>query len=621
MASISLSQKRASVVGSWSSWASMSGSDPVCTTFYDYVVYKATVNYSGATAYQSVKVGIPIGLNTAASRSCSITAYLYTSDPSGSYSAPSGYIASKVLSTSISGSTAIKYLEFTGLNLTATTIYIWFNVAYDTYDDGIVAYAYHGSATITGTPKSNPVMSLSFSGTTNGITVTVANGSGKALVCTFTADNGQQLAQSNSFTTGSVFIQYDLPTWFNKANVTDSTYLHVNVSVTGGNPNPLTGSFTLNATGNESIKPVVGTPTKTLVQPSSAITQDYPSTYIANVSKCKVTVAITRPTNAAIDDDRVYLSRPGGTTIKMTRVGTSDTFEGTSPVPGDVTFTVTVTDVRGCTASNTVELTGVVPYTKPYVTVNYCQRCDSLGAEESGGTHYKIRVTAHIDTGLTGNSVTLLAVGFLGEDPRYRHNLTSGTTGGPYSGCDQPNRTYRITVVIKDKISGEVESEYKLPGKQRDFVLSHVGGKTHLGIGTTPGESNNNTVELPADGDFLIGGTPAQAYPIPYSDDTSGASFGKDFTSIDVTNRKATTNATAMFFYDSTGATSFAEMPSDRSSGWAGMRQVLILNTDYAMVIVYEILPLPGRIWMRLWRSAGSPQWSDWRYHPPTAAT
>ena len=343
-----------------------------------------------------------------------------------------------------------------------------------------------------------------------------------------------------------------------------------------------------------------------------------------------MTAIITRPTNAAIDDDKVYLSYPGGATVKMTRVGTADKFEGTTatPITGDTTFTVQVTDVRGQTAQNTISVANVVAYTLPSVTKNILKRCDSEGNEDSGGEYYQIRVTANINTKLPNNQVTKLTVGIKG-DTANRYNLTSGQTSEPHGGLTQPNRAYTLTVVIQDKISGEIESEYKIEGKQRDFVLNHVGGKTHLGIGTTPLGGDVNTVEVPMNGLFLVGGIPAQAFTIPYTNDTDGSTFNKDFLHVDFTTRTAAANATVFFKINAAGIGETTNYPVMASGdypdfyghyGWAGLRTVTLLDEDFAMVQITEFAPIPGRIWFNthVKTAEGQETWSGWKYHPPT---
>ena len=469
-----------------------------------------------------------------------------------------------------------------------------------------------------------------------------------------TRDGNTTLFTDTVDSNGIFHITVDTVRWFNAAGVTDSLSMPIRIEITGDSPNQLSSdnySYREHrASAINSMRPTVSSITKLIQQPDG-FPNDYASTYIAGFSKCKLTAVITRPTNALVST--VTLSYPGGRTVTMTPVsGRTDTYEGTtfSALAHDTTFTVTVTDARGLSNTGTESVAGVVPYVLPSVSIDPANtyRCNSQGVKTDGGDHYKIRVTAQIYTNLTNNTITELTVGLKsvpdGTPGRYPipTNGNISDTLPPVSAAaantlSQPKQAYVLTIIIQDRISGQVIREYTLKGLQRDLVLNHLGGLTHLGIGTTPVEDDQNSIELPKDGVFLLGGIPAQAFNIPYSNNTDGTSFNYDFLNVDLDERTAATNAAAYFAIpseymsmDPPRYTNYPVMSYDghddfyKDSGWAGLRTVFVLDEYRALVQILELQPIPGRIWINT-RVYGAgmvePRWNGWKYHPPTAIT
>jgi len=578
------------------------------------------------------------------SQDCTYKLYLYSQDPAGYSSQPSNYLTS-TSGTKASNTNVIQW-TIAGSYASNSTLYILIIVD---YGSGQVTLN-HGSSSLveTYTAKALPQIAFgSIAADANGMKIPIINGSNYSLTCVITAGNtttpgnNAELYRGTS-STGQFNVSINAVQWFNAANVTTSLSIPITISVTGNSPNSLSGNGTYTESRQASInsmKPAVGSPSTQIQQAAGAATQYYPNTYIAGYSKCKVTATITRPTNAAVST--VRLSYPGGATVTMQPVsGSSNTYAATTSaaLAQNTTFTVTVTDVRGLSNSNTVSVTGVVAYVLPSVTIDTANtyRCNSQGVKTNGGDYYRIKVTAQINTSLPNNAITELTVGQKGASAAQRHNISSGTTSSAFGTLSDPKKAYVLTIIIQDKISGQITREYTLKGKQRDLVLNHDGGHTHLGVGTTPVgkevEQYKDTIELPQDGLFMLGGIPVQAFNYPYIGNRTSDNpcFGRDFRNISA-DRTGEANAAALFGFSASQYSSWSNVPTDpldqqsagiMTKGWIGWREVYFANQDIVLVKIIEIAPVAGRIWFcsrAKSSSTGAYTWTSWRYLMPTS--
>lgn len=591
----------------WGSWGSVTGNTTIGSNYNCHCVYSASVSMAGASSLNSVTFKDTFAADMSAS--LTLQCYLYSSDPTsgGATSPPSGYISSYQTVKNITAAGLTNTISFTGLNLSsASMLYVWVTASYNASGGAIYCCDMSGvdqPTTITGS-FSAAVMSLSISPATvttgNAVALSVANGSGYTLTATFKYGNTTLATQTFYYGSTSVTCP---KSWFTTAGVTMLTSMTVSVTVTGGT-STMTDSFTLSA-GND-MKPTVGTPTAAIVQASSA--SDFPSTYIAGVSKCKVSAAVSTGSNASIST--VRLTYPGGAAVNMIYNSGTGKYEGTTaaPITVDTTFTVTATDVRGLSASSTVSVSGVVPYTAPSVVINTAYRCDSSGTEESGGAYWKIKVTATYSTNLTGNSLTKLTAGIEGGTA---NNLTSGTLSSPFSGMTNSKAAYKVIVTVKDKVSGEVTKEITLEGLSRNIVVLRSVDGTYVGVGTTPtNTSGKSTVEMPEGGRVLTGGIDYGAFEAVANEGSYNSSFGSDMLNVNRQNRYAEENAAAAF---STFTGNISNIPSTISSTsiFAGLRMVLLINQYQAFVLLFETSPTPGRVWINTYTNTA---WQGWKY-------
>lgn len=210
MGSISFSEKcaRRASDGAWS-WGGMSGEDYVDNNSFNYycVVYKANVTYSGSETLQSVTAGVHIyaGGSTLALNGATVRGYLYTSDPTGGGSLPSG-ISSGSTATDMTSTGSYYSFTFSGLNITSSVVYIGFTVDKPSqYGSTAHAVAQAGTAGISGV----------FSGyvppgPTTYYRVTAAAGTGIAS----TSGSGQYSAGYNLVISCTVMSGYNFDGWY-----------------------------------------------------------------------------------------------------------------------------------------------------------------------------------------------------------------------------------------------------------------------------------------------------------------------------------------------------------------------------------------------------------------------
>lgn len=606
----------------WSGWKDLNTYDLISDYRNDYVVYKVEPNYSTHATVTSFSFTARIGYGGPSefhnsSHSATIKAYLYASNPVGGggstspSSPPSGYLDVKTVQETIvdfggHNGTAITF-TFTGLNITAGRLFVWLC---DTNQAGGYDYAYSAYVSATTDGYSSPLsISLASGSVTTGNkqVVTIVNGSGKTITVEFKY-NGTRVA-SGSTSTGQLEVDVTAA-WFSAAGVTAADSF--SVSVTIDLDDTLYESFDVVA--GDDMKPTVSNLTLEIVQPTgSGAATYYPSTYIANISKCKVSASVTLKAGATLPSSGVKLTYTGGAAVTMTYNSSTGKYEGTTAALTNTStaFTVTATDSRSKSGSQTSSEISVVQYTKPVVNINssLTYRCNSSGAQESGGAFWRACATATYYSALSGNSLLKFLVTI---NTGTTIGLTSGVQSAPQGGSLNQTTNYTLTFVIQDKISEEITKTFILESITRNVVIKRNSSGTTAGVGTTPTRAAGSSVELPLSGDFLMGEIPAQAFHIPYSDIVDGSSFGKDPLNVNRTQRKSIENASTFFYKTANNSEWNVEnLPLDYASrSWIGFREVYWMNATYQMVSITELIPYPGRVWTNLCISG---TWNGWR--------
>ena len=633
MASISIDRKKA--YNGSGSWAGLSGSDTLGTNLNRYVVYRAPVNYSNASAMTSCSFSVSLSCanmstGEASSHSSVVSAFLYTFDPTTGSSISGNYTKSASTSVTLQSSWATRAsFSFTGLNITSGYVYI--AIITSNSSGTIVDAAWHVSTGGYGIQA--PAISANFAALTFSLsvssnsvatggnqTVTIGNGYGRNV--TVTIKYGGTQLYSGTTNTGSLTVAVQ-KSWFTTAGIT--TLQQFNVTVTCSIDSSLSAYFTV--TAGDDMKPTVSIPSLgglQVVNEGKAATY-FPDTAIAGYSKCKVTASVASGSNASISS---VVASWGSNSMTLTLDSVTGYYSGTTRTViagANTVMTVTVTDSRGLTASVSKTLAAYA-YSPPAVTIVSADtyRCDDQGAELAGGAYWKARAKAVYYTDLPDNGLLQFTVTIAGGTAV---NLESDVQTALQGGSLAPNSRYQLTFTIEDKVAGAVTRTFMLDSATRNVVIMRNSTGTNLGVGTTPEGLNSlqltgSTIELPASGSFRLGGMEAQAFIKPYNGTTAGASFGKDFLYLDLSNKIAAANAISLF-NKGIQATGWANYPSTLENwSFRGFRIPMIFSTDYAAVILIELTPTPGRIWINVYNGGltTTDKWSGWKYIAPTAS-
>ena len=118
---------------------------------------------------------------------------------------------------------------------------------------------------------------------------------------------------------------------------------------------------------------------------------------------------------------------------------------------GEITFTGTVTDSRGRTASADVTIE-VLNYTKPGITSCLVYRCDADGNRQDAGTYAAIDIKATYSA-ITGNSLDIKAAYKLAADAGYGAEISLTNNGKTVIGAGELSAasTYNIKVTVSDQ--------------------------------------------------------------------------------------------------------------------------------------------------------------------------
>lgn len=322
------------------------------------------------------------------------------------------------------------------------------------------------------------------------ITFTVGNRAGESyhLALTYGAKSIDTLPASGSYTTDTAAIS-SLKQYFDTAQNTRDQSISINVKAYDSRGRSASISFTL--TANNAMKPQVSTPTATIQQPSPASTT-FPSTYIANVSKVKISATCTFPTLAG--KQSVVLTYPGAAAVNMSLASGSETvYEATIPNPltGDTTFTVTVTDQRGLQTVKTVAVTGVLAYAAPVVNIINFYRCTSTGVKSDTGDHCLMNVGFDI-TPLNNQNLKTVAI----SSTIYSNSQTPTSYSGTveYLFAANIENSYAITVTVTDAITSTSKTvRLSTAGVIMDFL------RTGHGVGIGKVAETENAVEISSD--------------------------------------------------------------------------------------------------------------------------
>ena len=279
--------------------------------------------------------------------------------------------------------------------------------------------------------------------------------------------------------------------YFDTANVTTSKTMQISVVLVDNRGRSAITALTLNAV--PSMAPTIDTITLSIVQPSPA-SETFPSTYIANVSKVKISASYVLSTNAGVQS--VTLSYGSILSVPMTLNQTTNQYEATTanPITDDTEFTVTIVDVRNMSTSKKANLTGVEDYSIPSVTVNSFYRCNQDKTKNDAGEYCIVNVTYAIEPINNQNikRATLSSTAY--TDTR---TLTTFTETVEYFFAVNMERSYEIVLTAIDAITSTSKTiRLSTAGVIMDFLR---GGK---GIGFGKVAETQNMVEVNPEWEF-----------------------------------------------------------------------------------------------------------------------
>lgn len=404
--------------------------------------------------------------------------------------------------TSVGGMTLVadySYTQNTSANTSTVTVTLKLTNHYALY-----ATAISGSYISVGGSKTNYTKSISYGGTTTTSTtlatktVTVTHNSNGTATCNISGTfvmNGTY--RGSSVGTMSVSQTITLPTIPRSSSLTVPTTINTGATLSGTvTPSSSafnhkvylkTGSTTRNtislAAGTKTFSDVIehswfpsstsGTLTVVLetyngttlvASTSKSVTANVPTSIVPSVSALTATVVDGKGGYYVQNKSKVTLAATAtagtGASIKSyTFSGTNMSASGTTAsatssvlqYSGAKTYTVTVTDTRGRTASKNVSIT-VQPYAAPTISSISVQRCTSNGTIDENGTYAYVTVNSSYSTinGANTRTVVLTNSGNSTATTVQATTNTSGSWSGVYGSGFSVGTTYTITATIKD---------------------------------------------------------------------------------------------------------------------------------------------------------------------------
>lgn len=203
-------------------------------------------------------------------------------------------------------------------------------------------------------------------------------------------------------------------------------------------------SVKFTATVASNVVPTVGAIT---LDPVNITTKDGVSRNILIQGKNKLTVSASGCTAGTGSSIKSYtFSGPG---VSSTTTATSTTSSGTISNTGSLTYTVTVTDKRGRTASKTATIS-CYPYFAPSFTTFSAYRANSNGTSNPDGKYLKCTYsTKHAEVNNT-NSVSVTAYYTTGTTTK----SATGNNGSVLVNLNENSKTYQVRLQIVDNYNG-----------------------------------------------------------------------------------------------------------------------------------------------------------------------
>ena len=409
--------------------------------------------------------------------------------------------------------------------------------------------------------------------------------------------------------------------WFTAAGVTSLTSISLSVKLqiqeNGAWTTKDTKSLTLNA--GDDMRPVIQNVLREIVQPAP-LNVNYPNTYVKGISKVRFTATVEAGSNAAITS--VVAKSSDGSSVALALDSQTGNYVGVAGPITNATWSVEVTDQRGKNrAISNVGPSTIYSYVLPTISIDKdnTYRCTSAGVQDASGTYFKAKATATVYQQLPDNSIVSFKVN---NEP-----ITSGTQSGVIATSATANDSITLTFTATDRAGYSSTAKITLQAGNSNIIIysrkDDSGEETRIGVGAAPlrtwqsGTINNLIdVSVPTRAfgwnyGYYINGIPAGAFHARVGTG-GGESFNKNFIDVDLQVAVAEKNATASFVKPGNDS-EWTNAPSElASSNWYGTRFV-IANTagQWAIVVILESAPTPGRIWLRRINTSGTGTWKS----------
>lgn len=280
---------------------------------------------------------------------------------------------------------------------------------------------------------------------------------------------------------GTTSCSFTIPnTWLNY--ITDSASATATATLTTYNGDTALGSTTMGFTVTvpSSIKPTIDGFTVAPYSTNATVTSW--GVFVQGFTKADLAVSATPGTGATIS--AITFSGPG---ISQTGTGTTARSDILN-TPGTATFTVTVIDSRGRSATATVSAT-VYSYAAPVVISIGTMRADADGTTNNGtGDYLKLTPVYSLSSVNGNNSFTAQTISYYAHGsstPLATVSCVSGTTYGPPSNMWAINLAdaYDIVVELTDALGSSVGGAVTLPSAGG---IWYGRGNDRLGLGKAP---------------------------------------------------------------------------------------------------------------------------------------
>lgn len=214
-----------------------------------------------------------------------------------------------------------------------------------------------------------------------------------------------------------------------------------------------------------SVVPSMGNPTATRVD--NGVPSGW-GVYVKGYSK--VTIAITSASGSYGSTIKSYSIT--GPNLSSTSSSATSGVLGSS---GTNTYTCTITDSRGRTASKTVSIS-VVDYSKPSISVS-ASRCNSDGTVSSNGTYLRVTASYSIASVSSKNSVSSRSVSCNGAS---NSSFSSGSAFVLGANCSI-NTSYTLTASVTDALGNSASASITIPTASR--IMNIRANKSGIAFG------------------------------------------------------------------------------------------------------------------------------------------